>query len=173
MFSEIFGCFPVFCQKDILSQQIYYFFMLAGKINYKKLEIYELSHQFVLHIYKICSSFPVYESNNITSQLRRASTCLPLNISEGSGAGSFKVFLNYLTFCYRSSLEVESILRLCRDLNYVNEVSHKETIELLDKFIRKLYRYMQYLEEKIGERELKRSSYYRQQTYELKNNENK
>ncbi len=142
--------------------------MLAGKIDYKKLEIYELAHQFVLHIYKLCSSFPQDESNNITSQLRRATTSLPLNIAEGSGAGSFKVFLNYLTFCYRSSLEVESILRISKDLNYITELQHKETLENLDKFIRKLYRYMQYLEEKIGEKDLKRSDYYRQQTYEMR-----
>ncbi|MEK6857967.1 MAG: hypothetical protein AABX39_05255, partial [Nanoarchaeota archaeon] len=62
-----------------------------------------------------------------------------------------------------------SILRICKDLNYVNELQHQETSELLDKFIRKLYCYMKYLEEKIGERELKRSSYYREQTYEMRN----
>ena len=141
--------------------------MLCGKINYKSLEIYTLAHEFVLHVYKICSSFPVEESNNLTSQLRRAATCLPLNIAEGSGAGSFRIFLNYLIFCYRSCLETEAALKLCRDLGYITEVQHKDIFEKVDMFIRKLYKYMQYLEEKAGNRKWDRSAYYRQQREEV------
>ncbi|MBI4016475.1 MAG: four helix bundle protein [Candidatus Aenigmarchaeota archaeon] len=141
--------------------------MLCGKTDYKSLEIYSLAHDFVLHVYKLCSSFPEMESNNLTSQLRRAATCLPLNIAEGSGAGSFRIFLNYCIFCYRSCLETEAALRLCKDLSYITEMQHKETLEKLDKFIRKLYNYMRYLEEKAGNRKWDRSAFYRQNSQQV------
>ncbi len=141
--------------------------MLCGKINFRELEIYQLAHEFVLHTYKLCSTFPADESNNLTSQLRRAATCLPLNIAEGSGAGSFRIFLNYCIFCYRSCLETEAALRLCKDLGYITAIQHDEISEKLDKFIRKLYRYMQYLEEKAGNRKLDRSAYYRQNSSQV------
>src|SRR3989338_4085940 len=121
-------------------------------VNYKKIEIWNLSYEFVLKVYAEVQNFPREESNNITSQLRRAATCLPLNIAEGSGAGSFRIFLNYCIFCYRSCLESEAALRLCKDLGYITEMQFNDTFEKLDKFIRKLYKYMQYLEEKAGNR---------------------
>ena len=67
-------------------------------IDYKKLEIWRLAYDFVLDIYRAVEKFPKYEENNITSQLRRAATCLPLNIAEGSGERSYRIFLNYLIF---------------------------------------------------------------------------
>ncbi len=141
--------------------------MLCGKINYESLEIYSLAHAFVLHVYTLSSSFPAEESNNLTSQLRRAATCLPLNIAEGSGAGSFRVFFNYLTFCYRSCLETEAALRICKDLNYITEAQYQDILEKLDMLIRKLYKYMQYIEEKADSQKLKKSTYYLQQREEI------
>ncbi len=50
--------------------------------NYKELEIYHLSQDLVLKIYDLCKVLPNSEDNNLISQLRRAVTCLPLNIAE-------------------------------------------------------------------------------------------
>lgn len=133
--------------------------------NFRELEIYQLAHQFVLDIYVLVKDFPQYEDNNLTSQLRRAATCLPLNIAEGSGANSNRIFLNYLVFCYRSCLETEACLRLCKDLKYVDEQNFGMYFEKLDKFVRKLYRYMQYLEGQTGPRKTDRSYFYKQNKY--------
>ena len=136
-------------------------------VNYKKLDIYYLAHEFVLETYKLCEGFPKLEDNNVTSQLRRAATCLPLNIAEGSGAGSNKIFLNYLIFCYRSCLEVEAILLLAKDLQYITTIQHDNHLSKLDTFIRKLYRYMQYLESKISDRKTDKTMYYRQEKWKM------
>jgi len=137
-------------------------------IDYKKLDIYYLAHDFVLSIYELVKLFPNYEDNNLISQLRRAATCLPLNIAEGSGARSNKIFLNYLIFCYRSCLECEAALKLAKDLNYVSVEQHKIYHERLDLFIRKLYRYMQYLESKIGDRKEDKTMWYRHEQWKMK-----
>ncbi len=133
--------------------------------NYKKLEIYHLAHKFLLDIYQLCKAFPQSEDANLTSQLRRAATCLPLNIAEGSGARSNKIFLNYLIFCYRSCLETEACLAIAMDLNYITLEQHNQYHEKLDKFIRKLYRYMQYLEGKIGNRKTDKTMFYRHEKW--------
>jgi len=115
-------------------------------VNFRELQIYTLAHALVLDFYRELKKFPEYESNNLVSQIRRAVTCLPLNIAEGSGGGSPKLFLHYLTFCYRSCMEVEAAWRLAYDLDYVDTVAYEVRFSQLDTFIRKLYRYMQYIE---------------------------
>ena len=51
---------------------------------YKTIDSYHLSYQFVLEIYQVTKNFPKTEEQNITSQIRRASVSIPLNIAEGS-----------------------------------------------------------------------------------------
>lgn len=94
---------------------------MISKRNFRKLELYNLAHQLVLDTYALVKDFPENENNNLTSQFRRAATCLPLNIAEGSGAGSDRIYLNYLVFCYRSCLETEACLRLAVDLKYISK----------------------------------------------------
>jgi four helix bundle protein len=137
--------------------------------NFKDLEIYHLAHQFVIDTYDLIKDFPEFEANNLASQFRRAATCLPLNIAEGSGANSNKIFLNFLVFCYRSCLETEACLRLAHDLKYISKKEFEEHFEKLDKFIRKLYKYMQYLEKQCGDRKRDKSYFYRQNKYYLNN----
>jgi four helix bundle protein len=127
--------------------------MLCGKLDYTKLEIYELSHQFVLHLYNdVCPSFPADESNNLTSQIKRAVVSLPLNIAEATGCMSFRTCLNFLSFSFRSCKELEAALRLCRDLKYINDPQYFDTNERLDKVKRKLYKYMEYIQGQADKR---------------------
>ncbi len=133
--------------------------MLCGKLNHNKLEIYELAHQFVLQTYDVCASFPQDESNNITSQIKRAAVSLPLNIAEATGCMSFRSCLNFLTFSYRSCMELQAALRLCNDLKYLAPEQYQKICEQLDKLIRKLYKYMAYISAQAD----KRSGYRQQQ----------
>ncbi len=126
--------------------------MLCGKFNFKHLEIYHLAHDFVLHSYFLCESFPDSESNNFVSQLKRAATSVPLNIAEGSGCGSFRAFFNFLSFSYRSCLEIDAILALCRDLKYFSDKQYFLSYEKLNCLTRKLYRYMEYIENQADKR---------------------
>jgi len=133
-------------------------------VNYKKIEIWNLSYEFVLKVYAEVQNFPRDEENNITSQLRRAATCLPLNIAEGSGARSPHIFLNYLIFAYRSSREIEALLTLSKALAYMTEKQYEQLSSDLDLFIRKLSAYMNYLEHDVIKKNPKKdlTHFYRQ-----------
>lgn len=65
--------------------------------DFKKCDIWQLSHSFTLEIYKMTSIFPKEELYGLTSQIRRASSSIPTNISEGCGRNSDKNLINFST----------------------------------------------------------------------------
>ena len=71
--------------------------------KFRKLEVWKKSMDFVEEIYKTTNQFPVNEMYGLTSQLRRAALSIPLNIAEGSGAGSDPEFNRFLNISMRSS----------------------------------------------------------------------
>ena len=78
-------------------------------------------------VFLMTSELPKSEDYGLTSQLRRASTSVPLNIAEGWGRGSNKSFANFLKIARGSLFEVETILEICFRLDYINN----ETINTL------------------------------------------
>ena len=64
--------------------------------DFKKYEIWQISHQLCLDVYKISKIFPKEEMYGLTSQLRRATLSIPTNISEGCGRTSEKEFAYFL-----------------------------------------------------------------------------
>jgi len=114
--------------------------------DFKKLEVWKLSHQFTLDIYRLTANFPKKEMFGITQQLRRASTSIGANIAEGAGRSSNKDFARALYFSFGSIKELEHFLLLAKDLNYIdicnfNAFNGKlESIgKMLNKFIQKLH----------------------------------
>ena len=99
--------------------------------DFKKYDIWQLSHTFTLRIYSNTSLFPKDELYGITSQIRRASSSIPTNISEGCGRNSDKEFNQFLNIALGSASETEYLIILSRDLNYIDT----ETFEILEKEI--------------------------------------
>ena len=98
--------------------------------DYKKYDIWKLSHFLTLEIYKITEGFPKEEVFGLTSQIRRASSSVGINIVEGCGRGSDEDFKRFLRNASGSAFEVEYILLLSKDLNYISE---EKFIELTPK----------------------------------------
>jgi four helix bundle protein len=99
--------------------------------DFKKYDIWQLSHSLTLEIYKITSTFPKEEVYGVTSQIRRASASIPTNISEGCGRNSDKEFNQFLNIALGSSCETEYLLILSKDLNYIDvEIFNKLNIEI-------------------------------------------
>src|SRR3989338_10950708 len=100
---------------------------------YKNIDVYNLSYQFVLDLYRITAEFPKSEENNITSQIRRASVSIPLNIAEGSAKASNKEFTYFLNVAYASAKEVEVLLDLSHDLKYLKDDDYTDLKAKLDE----------------------------------------
>ncbi|RZK12827.1 MAG: four helix bundle protein, partial [Flavobacterium sp.] len=88
--------------------------------DFKKYDIWQLSHLLTLEIYKVTSHFPKEEIYGLTSQIRRAATSIPTNISEGCGRNSDKEFNYFLNIALGSANETEYLLILSKDLQYID-----------------------------------------------------
>ncbi len=87
--------------------------------DFKKYEVWRLSRNFCSIIYSKTKNFPKEEIYGMTSQIRRASLSIPTNIAEGCGRDSDKDFNRFLIISHGSATEVEYLLFLSYELNYI------------------------------------------------------
>ena len=100
--------------------------------DYKKYTVWNEGHRLVLEIYKITNSFPKDELFGLSSQIRRAMVSVPTNIAEGCGRETDKDFKRFLVIAHGSATEVEYLLFLSNELNFV---TNKEYLELNERII--------------------------------------
>jgi four helix bundle protein len=118
--------------------------------NIGDLKIYTLSYDFLLEIYAILPSFPEVELRNMYSQLQRSATSIVLNIVEGASNKSNKVFLNHLQYSFGSCKEVIVLLRLARDLFYIDNSTFESLFFLADRLSASIFRFMQSVNKDIS-----------------------
>lgn len=99
--------------------------------DYKKLEVWKKSHLLTKQMYKtILPLMPAEERFSLTSQLRRSTYSIPLNIVEGCGKNTDKDFAHYLDNALGSALEAEYTCYLIFDLEYIDQNKY-DSINLL------------------------------------------
>ena len=90
---------------------------------YKKLEIWTESVDLIKIVYEISEQLPKSEEYNLKTQLKRAITSVALNIAEGKGRQTAKDFAHFLNISAASLDEVDAILSLCEELNFLQNLS--------------------------------------------------
>lgn len=113
--------------------------------DFKKYEIWQLSHELTLEIYELIKNFPNNEIYRLTSQIRRACSSIPTNISEGCGRDSDPEFNRFLTIALGSTNETEYLIILSNDLNYITKEKSISLIERINIIKRKTYQLKQKL----------------------------
>ena len=101
--------------------------------GYRKLKVWEKAHNFAVEIYKISKSFPREELYGLTSQIRRASFSVPVNIVEGNASNSRKEFLNFLNIANRSLVETEYLLEILLEIEMLNKDNYLRLEKLRSK----------------------------------------
>ena len=87
--------------------------------SFKDLEVYKQSYKLAVTINKACLRLPLYEKNDLASQMRRASKSIPSNLAEGwAKRSSDKEFKKHITIALGSTNEMEVHLNMAKDLNY-------------------------------------------------------
>lgn len=105
---------------------------LQSSKGYHRLLVWQKARELVIDIYQLTRLFPREELFGITSQLRRASVSVVLNIVEGQRRRSKKEFLWFLDVADGSLAEVEACLELAFDLGYITRKQF-EKVELRRK----------------------------------------
>lgn len=88
--------------------------------DYKKLEVWNKAYTLGITIYSITKTFPKEELHGLTSQMRRASLSIPLNIAEGSRKSTDKDYKSFIHIAYGSCAELEVQVMYAKDFNYIS-----------------------------------------------------
>jgi four helix bundle protein len=109
--------------------------------DFKKYDVWQLSHEFCVRVYSVTKNYPKDEIYGMTSQIRRASLSIPTNISEGAGRYGDKEFANFLNIALGSAHEVENLLIISNDLDYLTGDLFIELADRVNTIKRKLYHF--------------------------------
>lgn len=90
-------------------------------IDYRKYNVWQKSHQLVLKVYSLTKVFPKSEQFNLISQINRAVLSIPTNIAEGCGRETQKELIRFLYISSGSTHELEYLIFVSKELNYINE----------------------------------------------------
>ena len=117
--------------------------------SYKDLIVWQKSLDLTVEIYKLSSLFPKEEVYGLTSQIRRASCSVSLNIAEGFGRNTTKSYVSFLYIAEGSLREVESAVILSNRLGFVKESSCEKVNSLIEEEMKMFNVLIKKLEEKI------------------------
>lgn len=83
------------------------------------LDVFKVAHQLVLQVYRLTSSFPKEELYGLTSQMRRASSSVVMNLVEGANRLTKREYRHFVGIGRGSVGEVRYQLMLAKDLGFL------------------------------------------------------
>ena len=118
--------------------------MSDSVFSFENLQVYQKSLDFVDMVYLVSKQFPNSESYNLTSQFKRASVSISLNIAEGAGDTDAQ-FNRFLQVAMDSIRECVVCTTIAKRQNFVNEEQYVEIrnrLTELSKMTASLQRYI-------------------------------
>ena len=98
-------------------------------ITYRELIFWQKAMWLVTIIYKLSKSFPREESFGLRSQIRRSAVSIPANVAEGYGRKSTQDYLRFLHIARSSTYEMQTLLEIGYNLNYITSDSFNDAFE--------------------------------------------
>jgi four helix bundle protein len=91
----------------------------------KDLEVYKKAYALAMKIFEISKDFPNEEKYSLTSQIRRSSRSVCLNLREAWSKRRYEAhFVNKLTDCDGENAETDSSLDFAKGCNYITQSEH-------------------------------------------------
>jgi four helix bundle protein len=119
--------------------------------DFKKIIAWQKAHRISVAVHYSATRANFDISPGLRSQLLRAVSAVPANISEGSGARTDSEFARYLDIALKSAREVENHLICARDLQCIPTESCDELIADLDEVRRILFAFARGVRSRAGE----------------------
>jgi four helix bundle protein len=96
----------------------------------KELEVYQTSYQLAMRIFNVSKNFPAEERYALTSQIRRSSRSVAMNLREAWAKRRYEAhFLSKLTDCDGENSETDTSLDFALDCEYITNAEHQELTE--------------------------------------------
>jgi four helix bundle protein len=97
----------------------------------KDLEVYVMAYRLAMMIFSVSKGFPEEEKYSLTSQIRRSSRSVCLNLREAWAKRRYEAhFISKLTDCDGESNETDTALDFARDCGYIGAKEHEEMSSL-------------------------------------------
>lgn len=107
-------------------------------LKFEGLKVWQLAIEISVEIHRLTKSFPKDELFALTSQIKRASDSISLNIAEGAQGQSNPEMSRFLSYAIRSCSEVINCLYLAEARNLIIEEQSELITDLLVKEIKML-----------------------------------
>jgi four helix bundle protein len=88
--------------------------------KFEEVESWKEARVLTNNIYSVSNSDKFKSDFGLKDQIRRASVSIMANIAEGFDSASNKSFINFLNYSFRSASEVQSLLYVALDQNYIS-----------------------------------------------------
>jgi four helix bundle protein len=91
----------------------------------KDLKVYQKGYELAMSVFKLSMDFPAEEKFALTSQIRRSSRSICLNLREAWAKRRYEAhFISKLTDCDGENSETDSSLDFAKDCNYITSEQH-------------------------------------------------
>ena len=93
----------------------------------KELTVYQKAYRLSMDIFAISKSFPKEEQYSLTSQIRRSSRSVCLNLREAWAKRRYEAhFVSKLSDCDGENGETDSALDFAKDCGYITQSAHAD-----------------------------------------------
>lgn len=97
----------------------------------KELNVYKKGYELAMTVFKLSMAFPPEEKFALTSQIRRSSRSICLNLREAWAKRRYEAhFISKLTDCDGENSETDSSLDFAKDCGYITVQQHIELTSL-------------------------------------------
>ncbi len=106
---------------------------MPGIQRFEDIRAWQEARQLVRQVYKMSNAGKFARDFGLRDQIQRAAVSVMTNIAEGFGARSNPSFRQFLTFAQRSALEVQSLLYVALDVNYITREQFRSTYAQVER----------------------------------------
>lgn len=115
-------------------------------MRFEDIQAWQTARELTRLVYRLSDQGKFAKDFGLRDQIRRAAVSVMSNIAEGFESASQAQFFRYLGMAKGSAVEVRSQAYVALDLEYISQDESKELLDLADKNIRQIARFIIYLE---------------------------
>jgi four helix bundle protein len=118
---------------------------MASIKRFEEILAWQRAKELVREVYLACQRGQFSRDFGLRDQICRAAVSSMSNVAEGFGRKSSKDFAHFLAVARGSGLEVQSLLYVARDLNYINHEEFQRLHNRADEVISLIAGFTSYL----------------------------
>ena len=109
-----------------------------GPRNFREYPVWNEAVDYATYVYEVTGQMPWFEKKGLCDQLQRAAVSISSNIAEGAARPSDADFAHFLDFALGSAFEVETQLKIAKNVGYIDEEHYNGMVAKLSSIERQL-----------------------------------